>query len=154
MGEVVSNRPTLLNKCLQECKIPLTWYNSETISLFKKGDITNIDNYRPISLLSHLYKPLMRILTNCLTNKFDYYQTVEQIGFRSGYSTINHRQTLRIIIDVPLYLDFIDFYGAFDSIYTSCILREALNNPRINSRYTNIIINIYENVTMHTTEIM
>lgn len=43
---------TLLNKCLTEGKIPDTWENSEVTILFKKRDDTNIENYRPISLLS------------------------------------------------------------------------------------------------------
>jgi len=39
----------LLNKCLEQGKIPEAWQNAEIILLFKKGDPTDIANYRPIS---------------------------------------------------------------------------------------------------------
>lgn len=77
----------LLNKCLEEGRIPDQWQNAEVVLLFKKGDCANIENYRPISLLSIFYKLLTKILTNRLTQKFDFYQPVEQAGFRRGYST-------------------------------------------------------------------
>ena len=76
----------LLNKCLKEEKISDDWINAEVIILFKKGDISNIENYRPISLLSQMYKLFTRTIANRLTNKLDSYQPVEQAGFRKGYS--------------------------------------------------------------------
>lgn len=144
---------TLLNKCLYEGKIPKEWYNSEVILLFKKGDRTNIENYRPISLLSHLYKVLTKILTNRLTAKLDFYQPVEQAGFRKGYSTIDHLYTVKTLIEkcteynVPVHMAFVDFHKAFDSVETWSLL-ESLDNARVDSRYTQIIKNIYENATL------
>jgi Reverse transcriptase (RNA-dependent DNA polymerase) len=124
------------------------------VILFKKGDMTNIENYRPISLLSVLYKLFTKIITNRLNNKFDFYQSEEQAGFRSGYSTIDHLQTLRALIEktteynIPIHLAFIDFHKAFDSIETRHIL-DSMDNARIDSRYTETIKNIYANATMH-----
>lgn len=40
----------LFNKCLHEGRIPEKWLEAEVILIFKKGDTTNIENYRPISL--------------------------------------------------------------------------------------------------------
>lgn len=145
----------LLNKCLEEGKIPEEWNNAEVVILFKKGDVTNIENYRPISLLSQMYKMLTRIITNRLTNKLvDSYQPVEQAGFRKGYSTMVHLQTLRLLIEktteynIPLHLAFIDFQKAFDSIEMHAISR-AMNRARIDSRYSNLIESIYHNATFH-----
>lgn len=56
----------LLNRCLQEQQIPTEWWNAKVILLFKKGDSANVENYRPISLLSTLYKLLTRIVTDRL----------------------------------------------------------------------------------------
>lgn len=89
----------LLNKCLVNEKTPKTWQNAEVILLFKKGDNTNIENYRPINLLSHLYKLLIKIITNRLTHKLDFYQPVEQAGFRIGFSTTDHIQIIRTVIE-------------------------------------------------------
>lgn len=78
---------TLFNKCLEEGKTPSKWDNASIILLYKKGDITNLSNYRSISLLSHIYKLFTKILTKRLSNKMDQYQPREQAGFRSGFST-------------------------------------------------------------------
>ena len=143
----------LFNKIVEEGKIPKDWHNSEVILIFKKGDNTNIENYRPISILSHLYKLLTKIITNRITNKLDFYQPVEQAGFRKQYSTIDHLHTVRTLIEkcteynVPLHLAFVDFQKAFDSVETWAVI-ESLENARIDSRYTNIIKNIYENATI------
>lgn len=145
---------TLLNKCLEEGKIPDSWKNAEVILLFKKGDCTNLENFRPISLLSILYKLLTKIITNRLSNKFDFYQPVEQAGFRKGYSTTDHIQAVRTLIEkcteynIPLHMAFVDYQKAFDSIETWAILN-AMNNARIDYRYSNIIRYIYEHATMH-----
>lgn len=145
---------TLLNKCLAEGKIPKSWKNAEVILIHKKGDNTNIENYRPISLLSHLYKLLTKIITNRLTTKLDSYQPIEQAGFRKGFGTINHLQTIRAAIEktteynIPLHLAFIDYHKAFDSIETWAFLN-ALDDARIDTRYTTIIKDIYQEATFH-----
>ena len=41
---------------------PPTWLQSHTILLYKKGDPTRLDNYRPITLANALYK----LLTTCI----------------------------------------------------------------------------------------
>lgn len=47
---------------------------------------------------------------------------------------------------MPLVLIFIDYEKAFDSIELQTIL-EALNQSRIDYRYTSLIRNIYKNAT-------
>ena len=42
----------LLNKFLTEGRIPESWNNAEIVLIYKKEDNTNLENYRPISLLS------------------------------------------------------------------------------------------------------
>lgn len=144
----------LLNKCLLEGKIPKLWKNAEVILLHKKGDIANIENYRPISLLSHIYKLLTRIITNRLGAKLDAYQPVEQAGFRKGFSTIEHLQTIRTVVEktieynIPLHLAFVDYHKAFDSVETWAFLT-ALEDARIDSRYSALIKDIYDEATFH-----
>lgn len=144
---------TLLNKCIQEGSIPKTWQNAQIILLYKKGDILNIENYRPISLLAHPYKLLTKIITNRLSNKLDSYQSPEQAGFRKGYSTTEQIQNLRTLIEkcteynVPIHLAFVDYAKAFDSIELWAIIN-AMYNARIDSRYRNLLRYIYENATI------
>lgn len=133
----------LFNKCLEEEKVPIAWHKAEVILIFKKGDPTDIANYRPISLLSILYKLLTKIITKRLTNKFDFFQPVEQAGFRKGYSTTDHLQAIRTMVEkcmeynIPLNMAFVDFQKAFDSIETWAVLEANL--ARIDSRYSNFI---------------
>lgn len=144
----------LLNRCIEEGRIPDSWQNAETILLFKKGNRTNMENYRLISLFSILYKLLIKIVTNRLSQRLDFCQSIEQAGFRRGYSTTDHIQTVRTLIEkcteynVPLHMAFIDYQKAFDSIETWVVL-EALDKARIDSRYSNLIKFIYEHATLH-----
>ena len=46
----------LYNACLQTRRIPHQWKEATMILLHKKEDKRDLKNYRPISLLSNLYK--------------------------------------------------------------------------------------------------
>ncbi|KAH1017008.1 hypothetical protein HUJ05_007746 [Dendroctonus ponderosae] len=88
--------------------------NAVIIIMHKKGDVTDLRNYRPISLLSHVYKLLMAVITKRLTNKLDsYYQPCEQAGFRSGYNykkafdTVDQHKMLLALADCPIYHRYI-----------------------------------------------
>jgi len=152
-GETLENAIlVLLNMCLEKGEIPDAWQCAEVILFFKKGDRENIENYRPISLLSIFYKLLTKIITNRLAQKFDFYQPIEQAGFRKGFSTTDHIQMLRTLIEkcneyIPLHLAFVDYQKAFDSIETWAVL-EAMNRARIDSRYSKLIRYIYEHATL------
>ena len=142
----------LFNQCLQWEEVPEAWENAVITLLHKKGDITKLENYRPISLLSTLYKLFMKIITKRNTNKFDFYQPVEQAAFRSGFSTNDHLQVMRTLIEkcreynIDIVLLFIDFEKAFDSVETWSIL-DALDECRVDSRYSNTIRYVYKNAT-------
>ena len=60
------------------------------VIFFKKGNRKDIKNYRPICLLSNMYKLLTKITTTRLEKKLDENQPREQAGFRSKYSTTDH----------------------------------------------------------------
>lgn len=68
----------LLNKRLEEGHSSDTWKNAELGILYKKGDYTNIDNYRPISLRANLYKLLCKVLTRRLSQKLEFCQPIER----------------------------------------------------------------------------
>lgn len=70
---------------------PGVWrYSSTTASLMK--------NYRPISLLSHVYKLFSRFVTNRLATTLDEFQPPENAGFRNGYSIVDHVYAVRQIM--------------------------------------------------------
>lgn len=142
----------LFNECLIQGKTPQQWNNATITLIHKKGDITNLANYRPISLLSHMYKLFTRIIANRLKAKLDLYQPREQAGFRSGYGTNDHLQVLKNLIEKsieynkPLVLIFVDYEKAFDTINQYQMLK-SLTDCRIDYRYTLVIESIYRNAT-------
>ena len=121
--------------------------------MHKKGDPTDLENYRPISLLNHLYKLFTRIITDRLETKLDFYQPKEQAGFRKNFGTNDHLHCIKGIIEKsieynrPLVLAFVDFRKAFDTIEFNSIMK-ALEESRIDYRYSRLIKNIYNNATM------
>ena len=52
----------LYTKCLSERRIPTAWKNARMVIIFKKGSKKDLKNYRPICLLSTIYKVLTKIL--------------------------------------------------------------------------------------------
>lgn len=152
-GEKLKKRVAcLLNKCLLEGIIPEDWNDSTVILLHKKGDHHKLENYRPISLLPVLYKLLMKVITNRLSDKLDEYQSETQAGFRHGYGTRDHLLTMKLLTEkaneynITLYLAFVDFEKAFDSVETWAILR-GLRNCRIDQRYIDLLENISKKAT-------
>ena len=56
----------LFNSVLFDGTTPEAWNRGVVVLFFKKGDKTLLKNYRPISLLSHVYKLFSRVITNRL----------------------------------------------------------------------------------------
>lgn len=142
----------LWNKILEEEIVPHPWTESEIILLYKKGDPADIGNYRPISLMPCLYKLFASCLLGRISSDIDALQPIEQAGFRSGFSTVDHIQVVDQMIEKylefnrPLYVAFIDYKKAFDSISHESIW-ETLKSLNIKDKYINILKSIYDNST-------
>ncbi|CAG9565547.1 unnamed protein product [Danaus chrysippus] len=143
----------LFNSVILEGQTPQAWHRSVVVLFFKKGDNTLLKNYRPISLLSHVYKLFSRVLTNRLARRLDDFQPPEQAGFRKGFSVVDHIHTLRQVIqkteeyNLPLCLAFVDYEKAFDSIETWAVL-QSLQRCQVDYRYIEALKGLYENATM------
>ena len=80
----------LFNECLKSEDIPSQWKNSSTIIIPKKGDCEDLKNYRPITLLSTIYKVFTKLLTNRMTRQLNEQRPSEQAAFPSDFSTTAH----------------------------------------------------------------
>ena len=81
-----------------------------------------MDNFRGISLLSVPSKVLGRVVIERIKEGIDTKLRYEQAGFRKGRGTTEQVFILRNIIEqsiewqAPLYINFVDFTKAFDSL--------------------------------------
>ncbi|CAH2103521.1 unnamed protein product [Euphydryas editha] len=139
----------LFNLILTTISTPHQWSESNIILLYKKGNPKDISNYRPISLLPSLYKLFSSIIEKRISQVVDSKQPMEQAGFRKGFSTIDHIHTLEQIIEKyqefrkPLYICFIDYQKAFDTLSHDSIWG-ALLSQNVNIAYIKILKHIYE----------
>ena len=151
--EAVVNLLTwLFNKCLHLCQVPKAWQNVVRILLHKKGNMSDIKNYRPISLLPIIYKVFSCILLQQILLTLDFHQPREQADFRAGFSMIDHLHIVNQIqekacdYNIPLCFAFVDYDKAFNSIKFEPIFH-ALKNHGVDKDYLNIIKHLYHEAT-------
>lgn len=79
----------IINLSITTGQFPNSLKNAAIIPVFKKGDPHNIDNYRPISLLSIFSKIFEKLVYNRILNFLNVHNvlTDSQHGFRPGFST-------------------------------------------------------------------
>ena len=109
----------LFEKIWKEEKFPDEWKEGHLIKLPKKGDLTNCNNYRGITLLVIIGKVFNRIILNRMKTTVDEKLRDNQAGFRANRSCTDQITTLRIIIEQTLewnstaYINFVDYQKAF-----------------------------------------
>ena len=87
-GEAVITVPmTICNKIWQAREWPTPWTQSLVITLPKKGNMQQCQNYRTISLISHPSKVMLKIILNRLKPQAERIVAEEQAGLRARRST-------------------------------------------------------------------
>ena len=95
-GEDVITAPTTIcNKIWQTGEWPTLWTQSLVITLPKKGNLQQCQNYRTISLISQPSRVMLKIILNRLKPQTD----EEQAGFRAGRSTTEQIFNLQILCE-------------------------------------------------------
>jgi hypothetical protein len=90
-------------------ELPQQWKESIIVPIYKKGDMTDCNNYRPISLLSTFYKILSNILLARLTPYVSEVIGGHQCRFRLNRSTINFRKACDSLKREVLYSILLEF---------------------------------------------
>ena len=86
VGQTVDILHPLFEKIWTEEKFPEDWKEGHLIKLPKKGDLTNCNNYRGISLISAPGKVQNRIILSRMQQAVDCKLRNNQAGFRAGMS--------------------------------------------------------------------
>ena len=122
----------IYNLCLTKNKIPKAFKVAKVIPIYKSGDHSDPSNYRPISILSVLSKPLENHIQKHLLGHFNYFNLFHpnQSGYRPKHSchtaltnlvdhwlkNINNNEITGVL--------FVDFVKAFDVIDHELLLRK------------------------------
>ncbi|MCP4473446.1 MAG: reverse transcriptase family protein [Gammaproteobacteria bacterium] len=119
----------LFAKVWETEEIPEDWSKGVVVVVGKKGDNSYCSNNRGITLRSTTSKVLQIILLKRLQSGLEQLLRENQCGFRQNRSCIDQIYSLRCIIhqcleyNIPLYINFVDFKAAFDSINRQFIWR-------------------------------
>nr|KAG5691627.1 hypothetical protein BaRGS_023798 [Batillaria attramentaria] len=116
----------LLCLCWEKGHVPQDMRDATIVTLYKnKGDRSDCNNYRGISLLSIVGKVFARVVLARLQSLASRVYPESQCGFRASRSTVDMIFSLRQLQEKcreqqkPLYIAFIDLTKAFDLVSRS-----------------------------------
>ena len=142
----------LFNKVLSTNEVPSEWSKMMVTPIYKKGDTSNPENYRPISLLSIPGKVFNRILLEKIRERTETFTSNTQFGFRPNKGTIDAIFIVRQITEkakergVNLHFNFIDFKSAFDTVWREALWKMLLAIG-VSTNIVNIVKTMYDNTT-------
>ena len=113
----------LLFEAASRLKItPKIWQNNFVKLIFKKGETTDISNYRPIALLNTIFKLWETILFHKLQEELNLPEIIEsaQFGSQKGKGSIDAILSINLIKEanshLPLYTATIDLSKAYNRV--------------------------------------
>ncbi|WP_419613380.1 RNA-directed DNA polymerase, partial [Thiolapillus sp.] len=118
------------------------------MTLPKKGNLQQCQNFQTISLISHPSKVMLKIILNRLKPQAEKIITEEQAGFGAGRNTTEQIFNLRILCEKylqhqqELYHVFIDLKKAFDRVWHAA-LWATMKKYNISTNLIQVIKNLY-----------
>ena len=143
------------NKLFSHSKQPKLFSLNFLITIFKKGEIWDLDNYRGIAIGSTLGKIFALIILNRLETliKNTHPISPNQVGFKKGHRTSDHIFVLNTIVKrivqvekKKLFVAFIDFRKAYDKINRNLMFLK-LQRVGVKGLLYNNIKAIYDNIS-------
>ena len=120
----------LFNLTITQGIYPNAFKLAEVMPIYKKGDVNNINNYRPISILSQFNKIFEKLISCRLTQFLEKFNLLSdhQFGFRKKYSTAYAINNIYDKIIKNIDKDqfscclFLDLSKAFDTVDHNILL--------------------------------
>lgn len=151
----------IFNKCIREGVFPAVWKKAFITPVYKSGDKSNVENYRPISILSTLSKVFERLVHGSLYPHIHQHIILEQHGFVKRRSTTTNLMVFTNYLfehmDQRIQVDavYTDFQKAFDKVDHKILMDKiAFNGIRGNllrwfmsyifNRTQKVVVNGYE----------
>ena len=138
----------ILNECWEKEILPSELELAELVTLYKKGNVENPANYRPIALLNTLYKIYASLLQIRLAEKLEAKMWKTQFGFRKKHSTAEALYISRRIQDWAetsgdkTFFVFLDWEKAFDKVDQEKLI-EAMDRLNIPTKILNVLRSFY-----------
>ena len=120
----------IFNKSLSLGTFPDFWKTSFIVPIHKSGNRANIQNYRPVSIISTIPKIFEKIITGHLSPLFKNSIINQQLGFRVGKNTelhlISYVDTLFEALEggFEVHSVYTDFSKAFDRVPHGILLQK------------------------------
>jgi hypothetical protein len=121
---------SIFNLIIKSSTFPTVWKQARVSPIFKKGDLSNIEHFRPISIICNFSKILESILYKRIYAGVKNYISPHQHGFVEKRSTLTNlayfSQYVSEAIDSKYQVDvlYTDFQKAFDQIDHFILLRK------------------------------
>ena len=121
---------SIFNKCLHLGYYPDTMKIARVVPIHKGGDINNVNNYRPISVLTQFNRIFERILAKRLLSFFE----KNKIITRKQFGFLKNHNTEHAIVDLKEFISgnldkgkitavlFLDLQKAFDTVSHTILL--------------------------------
>lgn len=139
---------SLFNKIYRTGQLPQDWLQSTFIPLPKKPNAKRCEEFRTISLMSHVLKLFLKVLHRRIYRKCEDLLTDTQFGFRGGFGTRDALFAMQVLVqrcrdmNKDIFLCFIDYEKAFDRVQHEKLL-ELLQRVGLDNRDVRIIANLY-----------
>ncbi|KAL1458712.1 hypothetical protein WDU94_008838 [Cyamophila willieti] len=142
----------VFNKVYTSGRIPKEWLKSEFITLPKKATAKSCDDYRTISLMSHLLKLFLKIIHKRIYKLCEEQIAPNQFGFLNAVGTREALFSVQILfqrsrdVNCNVFACLIDYKKAFDRVKHEKMV-DILEKIGIDAKDLNLITNLYWNQT-------
>ena len=129
--QIIKPLVRMMLSSFENSELPLIWKTADMVPIFKKGNHSDLNNYRPFSRTSTSCKLLETVIRDSIIEHLEQYSVLgdSQHGFRQCWSC--NTQLLELIsdwdeaeeLDLPVDVIYLEYRKVFDS---ECHLKDCL----------------------------